>query len=123
MAVEIAITVEGAENLQQALQCLDDAVQRNIQEQLERWAMEVREYARALAPVRTGRLRNSIYAKTSGWTVEVGASAEYAIFVEFGTRHMQAKPFLRPAVEEYLPMLETAVLNALDEAKMEAGLP
>lgn len=123
MAIEIAITVEDAENLQQALQCLDDAVQRNIQEQLERWAMEVREHARALAPVRTGRLRNSIYAKTSGWTVEVGASAEYAIFVEFGTRHMQAKPFLRPAVEEYLPMLETAVLNALDEAKMEAGLP
>ncbi|MEM0095037.1 MAG: HK97 gp10 family phage protein [Candidatus Bathyarchaeia archaeon] len=123
MAVEITITVEGAENLQQALQRLGDAAQRNIQEHLERWAMEVREYARALAPVRTGRLRNSIYTRTSGWTVEVGASAEYAIYVEFGTRHMQAKPFLRPAVEEHLPTLENAILDALDKAKVEAEPP
>ncbi|MEM1566734.1 MAG: HK97 gp10 family phage protein [Candidatus Bathyarchaeia archaeon] len=123
MAVEITITVEGAENLQQALQRLDDAAQRNIQEHLERWAMEVREHARALAPVRTGLLRNSIYTKTSGWTVKVGASAEYAIYVEFGTRHMQAKPFLRPAVEEHLPTLENAILEALEKSKTEAGLP
>jgi len=123
MAVEITITVENAEKLQQALRRLDDAVQRDIQEQLERWALEVCEHARALAPVRTGRLRSSIYAKTGGWTAEVGASAEYAVYVEFGTRHMQAKPFLHPAIEEHLPTLEAVLLDVLKKAGMEAGLP
>ncbi|MCS7124780.1 MAG: HK97 gp10 family phage protein [Candidatus Bathyarchaeota archaeon] len=123
MAVEIAITTEGVEGLQKALRSLDESMQRAVQEKLEKWAMEVREDAKALAPVRTGRLRGSIYAKTSGWTVEVGATAEYAIYVEFGTRHMQAQPFIRPAFEEHLPMLETAILDALNKAKEEAGLP
>ncbi|MEM2281817.1 MAG: HK97 gp10 family phage protein [Candidatus Bathyarchaeia archaeon] len=123
MAAEITITMEGAENLQQALRRLDDAMQHNIQENLERWAVEVHEYAKILAPARTGRLRSSIYSKASGWTVEVGASAEYAAYVEFGTRYMQAKPFLRPAIEEHLPVLETLILEAFDKAHMKAGLP
>jgi HK97 gp10 family phage protein len=123
MALEINLTLEGAENLQQALESLDDTLQRNIQQWLERWAMEVREYARSLAPVRTGRLRGSIYAKTSGWEAQIGAEASYAIFVEFGTRHIQAQPFLHPAVEEYMPRLEEILLEALDQAVAEAGLP
>jgi HK97 gp10 family phage protein len=122
MTLEINLTLEGAENLQHALQSLDNTLQQNIQQQLERWAMEAREYARTLAPVRTGRLRSGVYAKTSGWEAQIGAEASYAIFVEFGTRHMQAQPFLRPAVEEYMPRLEEMLVEALDQAVVEAGL-
>jgi len=120
MALEISLTLEGVENLQQALQSLDNILQQKIQQQLERWSMEIREYARSLAPIRTGRLRSSIYAKTSGWEVQIGAEASYALFVEFGTRHMQAQPFLHPAVEEYMPRLEEMLLEALDQAVAEA---
>jgi len=123
MALEINLTLEGAENLQQALQSLDNTLQQSIQQQLERWAMEVLEFARSLAPIRTGRLRDSIYAKTSGWVIQIGAEAPYAIFVEFGTRYMQAQPFLYPAVEEYMPRLEEMLLEALGQAVREAGLP
>ena len=122
MALEISLTLEGVENLQQALQSLDNILQQKIQQQLERWSMEIREYARSLAPIRTGRLRSSIYAKTSGWEVQIGAEASYALFVEFGTRQMQAQPFLHPAVEEYMPRLEEMLLEALDQAVAEAGL-
>lgn len=33
-------------------------------------------------------------------TYVVGTNVEYSVFVEFGTRHMQARPYLRPAVRE-----------------------
>ena len=44
------------------------------------------------------RLRQ--YAGSGGTTYIVGTNVEYAPYVEFGTRHMSAQPYLRPAVEE-----------------------
>lgn len=57
--------------------------------------------ARRRCPVDTGALRESIdVSKTpKGYKVVVGK--EYGAYVEYGTRHMMAQPFFRPAVEEY----------------------
>jgi HK97 gp10 family phage protein len=63
-------------------------------------AMMVAE-AKRLAPVRTGRLRDSITARQLGplsW--EVSAEAPYAVFVEYGSRGRPARPFFRPAFEK-----------------------
>jgi HK97 gp10 family phage protein len=122
MAVEITCELEGLEEFEAVIQKLDSAMQRQVHEQLKRWAMDVGEYAKALAPVRTGHLRSSIYAKVQEWFAEIGAEATYAMFVEFGTRYMQARSFLFPAVEEYLPELERIILEAIDQAKAEASL-
>ena len=88
--------------------------------QLAGWAADVKALARQLVPVRTGRLRSSIYAKVHEWVAEVGAEAAYALFVELGTRYMQARPFISPAVLERLPRLEQIILDAIDAAKAEA---
>jgi len=40
--------------------------------------------ARELAPVDTGRLRASIFARTTNSTVEIGSNLHYAPYVEFG---------------------------------------
>jgi HK97 gp10 family phage protein len=122
MAVEVICDLEGLEEFKEALQQFDSALQKQVDEQLERWAMEVKEYAKSLAPFRTGHLRSSIYAKINDWVAEVGAEATYALFVEFGTRYMQAHPYLYPAIQEHLPMLEQSICEAIDEAKLEAGL-
>lgn len=54
-----------------------------------------------LAPVDSGNLRNSMYRKDiSDMRVEVGNTADYAVYVEFGTRFMGAQPYLIPAVDE-----------------------
>jgi len=82
----------------------------------------VGDLARARVPVRTGYLRSTIYSRIKGWVAEVGAEAAYAMFVEFGTRHMQARPFLYPAIQEWLPVLEQIVCEAIDMAKAEAAL-
>jgi len=89
---------------------------------LESWAEDVKALARQLVPVRTGYLRNTIYAKIQEWIATIGAEASYACWVEFGTRYMRARPYLFPAVRENLPRLERIICDALEQAKAEAGL-
>lgn len=59
----------------------------------------VKGAARGLAPVDTGRLRNSINSTVEGNTAIVGTNVEYAIYQEFGTYKMAAQPFMMPALE------------------------
>lgn len=65
--------------------------------------------------VRTGRLRNSISygVDTDEPAVYIGSNVEYAPYVELGTSKMRARPFLKPAVEnyagEYKDLLEQAM--------------
>jgi len=64
-------------------------------------ALDIEAGAKARAPVDTGTLRASIQAtkiSPTHWRVTVGA--EYGIYVEMGTRHMAAQPFLTPAINQ-----------------------
>jgi HK97 gp10 family phage protein len=122
MAVEITCDIEGIEEFKAAIEQFDSGIQRHVHRQLASWAADVKALAKQLAPVRTGHLRSSIYAKISEWVTEIGAEATYALFVEFGTRYMQARPYLYPAIQEHLPRLEEIICEAIDEAKAEAGL-
>jgi HK97 gp10 family phage protein len=65
---------------------------------LWRLALNIQNYARLVAPVDTGRLRSSIFVRRGDGYVEVGSNVQYAAYVEFGTRHMAAQPYLRPAI-------------------------
>ena len=121
MSIEISCDVKGVEEFQEALRNFDSAMQRQVHRQLASWAADVKALARELVPVRTGHLRSSIYAKINEWVAQIGAEATYALFVELGTRRMQARPYLYPAIREYLPRLEQIILDALDAAKAEAG--
>lgn len=52
--------------------------------------------------VRTGRLRNSITHAKDADAAYVGSNLEYAPYVEMGTSRMRPRPFIKPAVENYL---------------------
>ncbi|MCW4005367.1 MAG: HK97 gp10 family phage protein [Candidatus Bathyarchaeota archaeon] len=120
--VDVTYTVEGAEEFKAAMQRLDSAMTQKVQQQLHEWTQKVKASAGRRVPVRTGHLRRSIYAKVFDWVAEAGADVAYAAAVEFGTRYMRARPFLFPAVQEYLPQLETVICQAIEAAKREAGL-
>jgi len=122
MAVEITCDVEGIEEFKAAMQSFDSGMQRHVHRLLASWAADVKALAKQIVPVRTGHLRSSIYAKITEWVAEIGAEATYALFVELGTRYMQAQPFLYPTIQEYLPQLEVIICEAIDQAKAEAGL-
>jgi HK97 gp10 family phage protein len=83
---------------------VSDEVRRELGHSVERAALNVVGRAKVLAPVDTGYLRNSIEQQKTGdleHTVSVGA--EYGAYVNFGTRHMAARPFLTQAVEDERP--------------------
>lgn len=54
----------------------------------------------SLAPVDTGRLRDSITHEVdeSEEAVYVGTNVEYAAYQEYGTSRMKAHPFLKPGI-------------------------
>lgn len=52
--------------------------------------------------VRTTRLRQSITHAKDAEAAYVGSNVEYAPYVEMGTSKMRARPFIRPAVENYM---------------------
>lgn len=59
------------------------------------------KYAKQLCPVDTGRLRSSIqYVNDGLMRCTVGTDTYYAIFLEFGTRKMSPRAFLRPGFEK-----------------------
>lgn len=66
-------------------------------------------FAKKLAPVDTGRLRNSITHETDDNAAYIGTNVEYAPHVEFGTIHQKAQPYLRPAATEHASTYENIV--------------
>ncbi len=56
--------------------------------------------AKLNAPYKTGLLRRSITHEVSELEGAVGTNVEYAEHQEYGTRYMDAQPYLRPAVDE-----------------------
>lgn len=107
--------IDGLSELKKALDELPKRVIRNhVYSGLRAGAMVIRDEARTLVPVRTGRLRRAIIVyrardRSAGPTYNVGVSAGkkkddpkgawYGRFIELGTRRKAAKPFLRPAAE------------------------
>lgn len=69
---------------------------------------EMQKKAQRNAPVNTGTLKRSIGIDISdgGMTATVEPTAEYAPYVELGTRFMEALPFLKPAFEEQKKQFE-----------------
>jgi HK97 gp10 family phage protein len=122
MAVEVTFDIQGVDEFVEAMRRLDKAMQEQVRNWLYDWAQRVASEAKRKVPVRTGYLQSTIYAMAKNWVVEVGAEAAYAYCVEFGTRYMRAQPYLYPAVQEFLPELETNIIGAIEQAKAEAGL-
>jgi len=81
---------------------------------LAKTAFDTESLAKVYAPVDTGNLMNSIAAdKVRDMTWRVTASAEYAIYVEIGTRRMDADPYLEPALRATWPAAISAIGKAI----------
>jgi len=76
---------------------------------------EMEQYAKSIVPVRTGYLRSTIAFEAFERPLMFwfGATAPYASYVEFGTRYMAPRPYLRPALDSYLPKLMAAIKTGL----------
>jgi len=123
MSIEVELEEKGIEELKAKMERLDYNMRRNVHQQLRKLGTDMKNMARQIVPVKTGRLRASIYAKVQEWMLKVGATAPYAVFVESGTRYMRAHRFLSQTIEKYRPRLVGIIKRGVDNAIHEAGGP
>lgn len=98
------IKIEGLKELQKQLKKNADLsdVKRVVRQngsELQRKMQSKADFTKGYA---TGTTKRSIglEIKESGMTAEVGPETEYAEYLEFGTRFMEAQPFVKPALDE-----------------------
>lgn len=67
---------------------------------LDKTAFDVVRLAQNRVPVDTGATKNSIRSRiVNAFTRRIGPTTLYAIFLEFGTFRMAARPFMVPALD------------------------
>ena len=96
---------------------ISDDIKAALLRGLETCGLVAEGYAKKLAPVDTGNLRNSITHEVDDGepAAYIGTNVEYAPYQELGTINMTANPFLKPAVadhaNEYRKIIENELKN------------
>ncbi len=107
LVAQTVTTIQGMDGLRRALKAVPEVASAHISDAIGLTTFAVAQRARSLVPVASGVLKASIGttkpSKTrTGINGNVGltdARAYYWRFVEYGTKHMAARPFFRPAAE------------------------
>ena len=89
------------------------AMEKAIARGLEEIGLTAEAYAKLKCPVDTGRLRNSITHAVDDDTAYIGTNVEYAAYVEMGTSHTRAQPYLKPAITDHTSTYKRLVEEAL----------
>lgn len=120
------VVIIGMADLQRKLKQMELALQRQaLIEAAQAGAQIVLDDARSRVPVRTGNLRRNIRKRLAGRqsdiheaTVEVQVAKKgfYGRFIEFGTKHLSAHPFFRPAIENNLERIKATMRAVLKRA-------
>jgi hypothetical protein len=110
MSIEVEIT---ADTISPKLGNFLANLSESLEEYLGTMETPLIQTAREYVRVRTGALRDSIYATTLGNQITFGAMRAYAAINEYGgvTRNYPAQPFMRPSVDENFQGLLQAVLD------------
>ena len=94
------IKIVGMEKLQKKLK--KNVQMDDVKRVVRHNGAEMQTKTQQNAPVDTGTLKRSIGLEItdSGMAAEVGPTADYAPYVELGTRFMDAQPYLGPAFKD-----------------------
>lgn len=84
-------------------------------EALETVGLLAEGYAKAICPVDTGRLRNSITHAVDENAVVIGSNVEYAPYIELGRSKQAPNGFLGPAVSSHMDQFKTVIQAKLSD--------
>lgn len=104
MANEITIKVNGIPEALAMLKKYQKKKREEIKNELIIGAFKIEGLAKETVPFDTGRLSGSITTDDVNIGIlimRVGTAVTYAPYVEFGTKHMEARPYLFPAFFSY----------------------
>lgn len=111
------VKLVGDKELSAAMAKLGEAAELVVHDAARKWGDVVQQGAQDRAPVLTGKLRDKTQATVDGGNAEVTADTKYARFVELGTGHGPAQPFLYPAFAEHrdvTPYVREALAEHVD---------
>lgn len=89
---------------------------------LKKTALDIERNAKAIAPVDTGNLKNSIghsdmrLLSGSNMAVEIGPTANYGGYVEHGTSRMAPQAYMGPSLDRFAGPFEQAMAQVGEEA-------
>lgn len=99
-----SIKIEGLDDIQRRLK--ENATLKDVERVVRKNGAELHRKAQKNADFtqgyQTGTTKRSIGLEITdgGLAAEVGPTTEYSQYVEYGTRFMEAQPFMRPAYNE-----------------------
>lgn len=91
------------------------AIHAGVHKAIVKTAHDIEADAKALCPVDTGYLRSSISTDIGGMEAEIGPTAAYGAFQEFGTSRMAPHPYMMPAADRRTPEMEDAIASLIAE--------
>ncbi len=108
---KVTMTLEGMDALKRAVTEAPKELRRLSSAAVRESTFAVADRMRQLAPHREGTLLGAIEARVAIGTgltgrVDIGADGWYWRFHEYGTKHMAARPFVRPATESESPVFQ-----------------
>lgn len=98
------ITVRGLDRLAKALK--DNVSMDDVKRVVRHHGSELQERMQNKADFtqgyQTGTTKRSVglEIENNGFTASVGPETEYSPYLEYGTRYMEAQPFVKPALNE-----------------------
>lgn len=116
-----SVWVEGVDQLNRLAADLGDAGRDALplaRLAVQKTAADIKTDAQTFAPVDTGNLKSSISYETrelAGSVLgEVGPTAAYGAYVEYGTSTQAPQAYMGPAFDRRAPMLEEALAQIAD---------
>lgn len=109
------ITFEGLDELEKKLKA--NVTMNDVKRVVKQNGSELQNKMQAKADFKmgyqTGTTKRSIglEIKDGGLTAEVAPETEYAPYLEYGTRFMEAQPFVRPALEDQTAQFKKDMQN------------
>lgn len=97
---------------------VEAAMDKAIAKALTMIGLKAEGNAKAICPVDTGRLRNSITnaIDTEANAVYIGTNVEYGPHVELGTSRRNPHPYLRPAAADHADEYRAILKGCLESA-------
>lgn len=96
-----------------------DHVKKQVQDEIQYTAQEIRSESQQRVRVVTGTLKKSAYVngKRNRLGAQIGHKVHYAVYVEFGTTKQRAQPYLLPSFERITPMMINEIKKILSNRK------
>lgn len=87
----LSIKLNGLDNLIATVEKTAKRAESETKVALTKFAKNTETEAKSLAPANEGRLRNSVNGTVDGFTAKITVTADYAAYLEFGTRKFAAR--------------------------------